>query len=43
MVTTFYPPYTFGADGVFADRLANALAGDGHQVHVVHDRDAYEL
>jgi len=41
MVTTFYPPYNFGGDGIFVQRLATALANDGHDVHVVHDRDAY--
>ena len=43
MVTTFYPPYNFGGDGIFIYRLVNALAADGHKVHVVHNRDAYEL
>ncbi len=43
MVTTFYPPYNFGGDGIFVERLVHALAADGQQVHVVHDRDAYEL
>jgi glycosyltransferase involved in cell wall biosynthesis len=41
MVTTFYPPYNFGGDGVFVYRLAHALARDGHVVHVIHDADAY--
>ncbi len=43
MVTTFYPPYNFGGDGIFIERLVHALAADGQEVHVVHDRDAYEL
>src|SRR5262249_14417679 len=43
MVTTFYPPFNFGGDGIFVQRLANALANDGHEVHVVHDRDAFEF
>lgn len=43
MITTFYPPYNFGGDGIATERLVNALAADGHDVHVVHDRDAYEL
>jgi glycosyltransferase involved in cell wall biosynthesis len=43
MVTTFYPPYNFGGDGILVERLAHALAADGHEVHVVHDRDAFEL
>jgi glycosyltransferase involved in cell wall biosynthesis len=43
MVTTFYPPYNFGGDGVFVYRLANALAHRGHEVHIIHDRDAFTL
>jgi glycosyltransferase involved in cell wall biosynthesis len=43
MVTTFYPPYNFGGDGVFVQRLANALSRQGHEVHVVHDRDAFQF
>ena len=43
MVTTFYPPYNFGGDGVFVYRLANALANRGHEVHVIHDQDAFTL
>jgi len=43
MVTTFYPPYNFGGDGVFVYRLANALAHRGHEVHVIHDIDAFAL
>lgn len=41
MVTTFYPPYNFGGDGVFVHRLANELGRRGHSVDVVHCRDAY--
>ena len=41
LVTTFYPPYHFGGDGVFVYRLAQALAGDGHHVDIVHNVDAY--
>ena len=41
MVTTFYPPYFFGGDGMFVYRLSNALAEQGHQVDVVHCVDAY--
>jgi glycosyltransferase involved in cell wall biosynthesis len=43
MLTTFYPPYNFGGDGIFVQRLANALAERGHQVAVIHCRDAYRL
>lgn len=43
MVTTFYPPHNFGGDGVFVQRLANSLARRGHEIHVIHDRDAFSL
>ncbi|HEX7588216.1 MAG TPA: glycosyltransferase family 4 protein [Anaerolineae bacterium] len=41
MITTFYPPYNFGGDGVFVKRLANELAKRGHQVQVIHSVEAY--
>lgn len=41
MVTTFYPPYNFGGDGVFVQRLSNELARRGHSVEVVHCVDSY--
>lgn len=41
MLTTFYPPYNFGGDGIGIRRLATALADRGHEITVVHDRDAY--
>jgi hypothetical protein len=43
MITTFYPPYTFGGDGIFVHRLSNELARRGHQVDVIHCVDAYRL
>ena len=43
VVTTFYPPYNFGGDGIYAHRLANALARRGHRVSVIHSPSAYEL
>lgn len=41
MVTTFYPPYHFGGDGVYVQRLATELAQRGHHVEVIHNADAY--
>jgi glycosyltransferase involved in cell wall biosynthesis len=41
MVTTFYPPASFGGDAIQVERLANLLAGHGHEVTVVHAADAY--
>lgn len=43
MLTTFFPPYNFGGDGIFVYRLTNALAQLGHQVDVIHDCDAYTM
>jgi len=43
MVTTFYPPFNFGGDGIFVQRLSNELASRGHQVDVVHCVDTYRL
>jgi len=40
-VATFYPPHSFGGDGIFVHRLANELAERGHEVEVVHCIDAY--
>jgi len=41
MVTTFYPPYHFGGDGVYVQSLTHALARRGHEVEVIHDLDAF--
>lgn len=41
MVTTFYPPENFGGDGIGVQRLSRALARRGHEVHVIHDVDAF--
>ena len=41
MITTFYPPYNFGGDGIFVHRLSNLLAERGHSVDVIYCRDAY--
>jgi len=43
MVTTFYPPYNFGGDGVFVQQLTQELARRGHQVEVIHCTDSYRL
>jgi len=41
LLTTFYPPYSFGGDAIFISRLAHALGEEGHQVDVVHCVDSY--
>jgi glycosyltransferase involved in cell wall biosynthesis len=43
MITTFYPPYHFGGDGVFVQRLSGELARRGHAVEVIHCLDSYRL
>lgn len=43
MVSTFYPPYNFGGDGMQVYRLSNALARRGHSVDVFHCEDAFLL
>lgn len=43
MVTTFYPPYSFGGDAMYIYRLSNQLAANGHHVDVIHCEDAYAI
>jgi glycosyltransferase involved in cell wall biosynthesis len=43
MITTFYPPYNFGGDGIFVHQLAHELVRRGHHVEVIHCTDAYRL
>lgn len=41
MVSTFYPPFNFGGDGMHIYRLSNELARRGHAVDVFHCEDAF--
>jgi len=41
MITTFYPPYSLGGDGIYVQRLAHELADRGHHVEVIHCVDSY--
>ena len=43
MITTFYPPFNFGGDGIFVQRLSHELARRGHQVDVIHCVDSYRM
>jgi len=43
MITTFYPPYNFGGDGIQIYRLSNELAKRGHKVCIIHCKDSYNL
>jgi len=42
-LTTFYPPYNFGGDGIGVQRLARGLVRAGHHVTVIHDADAFQV
>jgi len=42
-ITTFYPPYNFGGDGIGIKRLVDALVERGHHNTVIHDADAYTM
>jgi len=43
MITTFYPPYNFGGDGIHVHQLTNELARRGHHVEVIHCQDSYRF
>jgi len=43
MTSTFYPPYHLGGDAVHVRYLAEELVRRGHEVHVIHSRDAFAL
>lgn len=42
MITTFYPPLSFGGDAEYVWQLSNELARRGHHVTVIHCVDSYE-
>ncbi|MBW1886742.1 MAG: glycosyltransferase [Deltaproteobacteria bacterium] len=43
MTSTFYPPHHLGGDAVHVKGLSEELAKLGHEVHVMHSKDAYRL
>jgi glycosyltransferase involved in cell wall biosynthesis len=43
MITTFYPPYSFGGDAIYVERLCTELVKRGHDVDVIHCVDSYHL
>jgi len=43
MISIFYPPYSFGGDAVFVQRLSEELARRGHEVDVIHCLDSYRF
>lgn len=43
MLTTFYPPFSFGGDAMGIQRLSQALVRWGHSVTIILDTDAYNI
>ncbi|MDH5515617.1 MAG: glycosyltransferase family 4 protein [Gammaproteobacteria bacterium] len=43
MLTTFYPPFSFGGDAIGIQRFSRALVRRGHSVTVIVDTDAYNV
>ncbi len=43
LTSTFYPPFHIGGDAVHVKYLADELARLGHEVHVLHSLDAYNV
>lgn len=43
MITTFYPPHSFGGDATYVRNLSRSLARRGHEVTVVSCTDSYLL
>ena len=41
LLTTFYPPWSFGGDGIHVRQLARELVARGHAVTVVHSPEAH--
>src|SRR5438309_1988445 len=41
MVTTFYPPFSYGGDATYVRNLAKALVEQGHDVDVIASTQAY--
>ena len=43
MVTTFFGAHSFGGDAAYVDRLSRALCRRGHEVHVYHCVDSFNI
>lgn len=41
MVTTFYPPFSYGGDATYVRNLSRSLVALGHEVEVIASTDAY--
>lgn len=43
MITIFYPPYSFGGDSIYLQRLCSELVARGHEVDVIHCADSFHI
>ena len=43
LLSTFYPPWSFGGDGIQVRRVARLLVEAGHEVTVVHSPKVHEV
>ncbi|NUT00298.1 MAG: glycosyltransferase [Sphingomonas sp.] len=43
MVTTFYPPFSYGGDATYVRSLARSIASLGHEVEVIASTNAYRV
>lgn len=43
MISIFYPPYAFGGDAIYLQRLCRELVRNGHEVDVIHCADSYHF
>lgn len=43
MVTTYYPPFSYGGDATYVRALARGLVARGHEVEVIASTDAYTM
>lgn len=43
MITTFYPPYSYGGDATYVRNLSRGLVELGHEVEVIASTDAYHV
>jgi glycosyltransferase involved in cell wall biosynthesis len=42
-LSTFYPPWSYGGDGILVQQICEGLARRGHHVDIVHCEDAFRL
>lgn len=43
LTNTFYPPFHVGGDATHVQQLAELLAKEGHEIHVIYSLDAFSM